>query len=88
MHIVLPEIKFVGDGRRRCFSIRDMDFDGGIPMSRSMVTVGVSSSLSPPLDEDVLWQLNLRSSETMESGSYPVREGEPDCSLLHQNRPV
>ncbi|KAD4584103.1 hypothetical protein R6Q59_037028 [Mikania micrantha] len=57
-----------------------MDFDGGIPMSRSMVTVGVSSSLSPPLDEDVLWQLNLRSSETMESGSYPVREGEPDCS--------
>lgn len=29
---------------------------------------------------DALWQLNLRSRESMESGPYPVREGEPDCS--------
>ncbi|KAJ0681611.1 putative transcription factor C3H family [Helianthus annuus] len=53
-----------------------MEFDSGISMSRSLVT----AELSQPLDEDALWQLNLRSSEAMESGSYPVREGEPDCS--------
>lgn len=29
---------------------------------------------------DALWQMNLRSREAMESGHYPVREGEPDCS--------
>ncbi|KVI07572.1 Zinc finger, CCCH-type [Cynara cardunculus var. scolymus] len=52
-----------------------MDFDSGIPM-----TAELSSSLSPPSDEDALWQLNLRSREAMESGPYPVREGEPDCS--------
>lgn len=57
-----------------------MDFDSGIPMSRPSVTAEASSSLSPPLDEDALWQLNLRSRESMESGPYPVREGEPDCS--------
>ncbi|KAG4203271.1 hypothetical protein ERO13_A05G391200v2 [Gossypium hirsutum] len=27
-----------------------------------------------------MWQINLRSSETMESGPYPERPGEPDCS--------
>ncbi|MBA0852544.1 hypothetical protein Goshw_006681 [Gossypium schwendimanii] len=27
-----------------------------------------------------MWQMNLRSSETMESGYYPERPGEPDCS--------
>ncbi|KAL7584556.1 zinc finger CCCH domain-containing protein ZFN-like isoform X1 [Lactuca sativa] len=63
-----------------------MEFDSGIPMSRPPVTAEVSSSLSPPLNEvydgisDALWQLNLRSRESMESGPYPVREGEPDCS--------
>lgn len=44
-----------------------MEYDAGIPMSQ-------------PYDEDTLWQMNLRSSETMELGPYPVREGEPDCS--------
>ncbi|KAG8501767.1 hypothetical protein CXB51_004676 [Gossypium anomalum] len=29
---------------------------------------------------DGMWQINLRSSETMESGPYPERPGEPDCS--------
>ncbi|CAH1428928.1 unnamed protein product [Lactuca virosa] len=57
-----------------------MEFDSGIPMSRPPVTAEVSSSLSPPLNEDALWQLKLRSRESMESGPYPVREGEPDCS--------
>ncbi|XP_016476585.1 zinc finger CCCH domain-containing protein ZFN-like isoform X1 [Nicotiana tabacum] len=37
-------------------------------------------SLSPSLRQDSLWQMNLRSMESMESGPYPVREGEPDCS--------
>ncbi|MBA0752291.1 hypothetical protein Gogos_001137, partial [Gossypium gossypioides] len=27
-----------------------------------------------------MWQMNLRSSETMESSPYPERPGEPDCS--------
>ncbi|KAI5428446.1 hypothetical protein KIW84_033436 [Lathyrus oleraceus] len=27
-----------------------------------------------------MWQMNLRSSETMESGPYPEHPGEPDCS--------
>ncbi|THF96011.1 hypothetical protein TEA_027276 [Camellia sinensis var. sinensis] len=56
-----------------------MEFDAGIPMSQAAVT-DAPSSLSPPLDEDTLWQMNLRSSEIMESGPYPMREGEPDCS--------
>ena len=29
---------------------------------------------------DAMWQMNLRSSETMEAGPYPERPGEPDCS--------
>ncbi|KAK3016863.1 hypothetical protein RJ639_005949 [Escallonia herrerae] len=56
-----------------------MDFCTVIPMSRAAVTEG-PSSLSPSLDEDALWQMNFRAREIMESGPYPVREGEPDCS--------
>lgn len=29
---------------------------------------------------DAMWQMNLSSDETMETGSYPERPGEPDCS--------
>jgi len=29
---------------------------------------------------DAMWQINLRSSETMESEPYPEHPGEPDCS--------
>ncbi|XP_059665584.1 zinc finger CCCH domain-containing protein ZFN-like isoform X2 [Cornus florida] len=50
-----------------------MELDARIPMSRA-------TSLPPSMNEDALWQMNLRSSETMESGPYPVRGGEPDCS--------
>nr|XP_027087150.1 zinc finger CCCH domain-containing protein ZFN-like isoform X1 [Coffea arabica] len=53
-----------------------MDFDSGIPISRASVVAEGSSSL----DQDALWQINLRSREPMEAGTYPVREGEPDCS--------
>ncbi|CAK9168413.1 unnamed protein product [Ilex paraguariensis] len=56
-----------------------MDFDAGIPISRQTVTEG-RSSLSPSLNEDTFWQMNLRSNKTMDYGPYPVREGEPDCS--------
>ncbi|CAI9090901.1 OLC1v1025785C2 [Oldenlandia corymbosa var. corymbosa] len=64
-----------GDGNHRHRSIIAMDFDAGIPISRASVTEGSSS-----LDQDTLWQMNLRSREQMEGGTYPVREGEPDCS--------
>jgi len=37
--------------------------------------------LSYPVSfSDAMWQMNLRSSETMEAGPYPERPGEPDCS--------
>ncbi|XP_019051869.1 PREDICTED: zinc finger CCCH domain-containing protein ZFN-like isoform X2 [Nelumbo nucifera] len=55
-----------------------MAYDTGIQMSRAAVTE--ESSLSPSLDEDTLWQMNLRPSETMESGPYPERPGELDCA--------
>nr|GMC94601.1 zinc finger CCCH domain-containing protein ZFN-like isoform X1 [Ipomoea batatas] len=53
----------------------------------SPVAVAVQPSSPPDLTPhffylllDTLWQLSLRSMETMESGPYPVRDGEPDCS--------
>ncbi|XP_030540716.1 zinc finger CCCH domain-containing protein ZFN-like isoform X1 [Rhodamnia argentea] len=52
-----------------------MAFDAGIPMPRGSVADG--PSLSP---SDAMWQMTLRSNETMESGPYPERPGEPDCS--------
>ncbi|XP_044499755.1 zinc finger CCCH domain-containing protein ZFN-like [Mangifera indica] len=56
-----------------------MEFETGIPMSRGgAVTEG--PSLSPSLNQDAMWQMNLRTNEAMESGSYPERPGEPDCS--------
>ncbi|XP_016651750.1 PREDICTED: zinc finger CCCH domain-containing protein ZFN-like isoform X2 [Prunus mume] len=57
-----------------------MDFDAGIPMSRAAAPVTDAPSLSPSLTQDAMWQMNLRSSETLEPGSYPERTGEPDCS--------
>lgn len=41
---------------------------------------GEGSSLSPPLDEDTMWQMNLRANETVDSRHYPERPGEPDCT--------
>ncbi|GAU48557.1 hypothetical protein TSUD_182050, partial [Trifolium subterraneum] len=32
------------------------------------------------IPQEAMWQMNLRSSETMESGPYPEHPGEPDCS--------
>lgn len=52
-----------------------MELNAGILMSRPSVTEPPSS-----LDQDAPWQVNLRSMEQMDSGPYPVREGEPDCS--------
>ncbi|XP_029122312.1 zinc finger CCCH domain-containing protein ZFN-like isoform X2 [Elaeis guineensis] len=34
---------------------------------------------SSSLDEEAMWQMNLRGSESMESGPYPERPGEADC---------
>ncbi|KAH9734450.1 zinc finger CCCH domain-containing protein 63 [Citrus sinensis] len=56
-----------------------MQFEAGISLSRgAAVTEG--PSLSPSLNQDALWQMNLRTNEAMESGSLPERPGEPDCS--------
>ncbi|XP_077250281.1 zinc finger CCCH domain-containing protein ZFN-like isoform X2 [Tasmannia lanceolata] len=55
-----------------------MEYDARIQMSRVVITEG--SSLAPHLDEDTMWQINLRTNETMESGPYPERPGEPDCA--------
>lgn len=49
-----------------------MAFDAGIPMPRGSVADG--PSLCP---SDAMWQMTLRSNESME---YPERPGEPDCS--------
>ncbi|RXI02377.1 hypothetical protein DVH24_030306 [Malus domestica] len=57
-----------------------MDFDAGIPMSRAAAPVTDARSLSASLTQDAMWQMNMRSSETMEAGPYPERAGEPDCS--------
>ncbi|CAI8613247.1 unnamed protein product [Vicia faba] len=32
------------------------------------------------IPQEAMWQMNLRSSETMELGPYPEHPGEPDCS--------
>ncbi|KAL6581671.1 hypothetical protein OROMI_007594 [Orobanche minor] len=56
-------------------------------MSRmSSVVTAVASSASSslhlqyPNHQDALWQMNIRSREQLDSGPFPVREGEPDCS--------
>ncbi|KAG2693886.1 hypothetical protein I3843_08G111700 [Carya illinoinensis] len=53
-----------------------MEFDAGIPMSRAAGSVIEGA----PLNEDAMWKMNLISSETLDSGQYPERPGEPDCS--------
>ncbi|KAJ4955981.1 hypothetical protein NE237_012764 [Protea cynaroides] len=55
-----------------------MAYDAGIQISRADDTE--ESTLSPSLNEDAMWQMNLRPSETMEFGPYPERPGEPDCA--------
>ncbi|KAI4302044.1 hypothetical protein L6164_035263 [Bauhinia variegata] len=52
-----------------------MEFDAAIPISRAGVT---DPSLTA--SQDAMWQMKLRSGETMESGPYPEHPGEPDCS--------
>ncbi|XP_043722092.1 zinc finger CCCH domain-containing protein ZFN-like isoform X2 [Telopea speciosissima] len=56
-----------------------MAYDAGIQMSRAAADTE-ESTLSPSLDEDAMWKMNLRASETMESGPFPERSGEPDCA--------
>ncbi|CAH9122549.1 unnamed protein product [Cuscuta epithymum] len=54
-----------------------MEFEAAPGISAPRVPV---LEASPSLAQDSPWQMNLRSMETMESGHYPVRDGEPDCS--------
>ncbi|XP_022745477.1 zinc finger CCCH domain-containing protein ZFN-like isoform X2 [Durio zibethinus] len=63
----------------------EFSFDAGIPMSRTAAAAAAAAvtegtSLSPSLNQDAMWQMNLRSGEIMESGPYPEHPGEPDCS--------
>ncbi|RWR87115.1 zinc finger protein [Cinnamomum micranthum f. kanehirae] len=51
-----------------------MEYDTGIQISRE------GSSLTQHLKEDTMWQMNLRSNESMEAGPYPERPGEQDCA--------
>ncbi|XP_077212256.1 zinc finger CCCH domain-containing protein ZFN-like [Tasmannia lanceolata] len=55
-----------------------MEYESGIHMSRSAMPEG--SSLASHFDEGTMWQMNLRSNESMESGPYPERPGDPDCA--------
>ncbi|KAH7571361.1 hypothetical protein JRO89_XS04G0029000 [Xanthoceras sorbifolium] len=63
-----------------------MEFEAGIPMSRGTSSVTAEGpSLSPSLNQvnvllDAMWQMSLRTNEAVESGPYPERKGEPDCS--------
>ncbi|KAK6915249.1 Zinc finger, CCCH-type, partial [Dillenia turbinata] len=58
-----------------------MEFDSGISItSRTEHPSSLSVSVSTSLDEDAMWAMNFRASETMESGPYPERPGEPDCT--------
>ncbi|XP_044482327.1 zinc finger CCCH domain-containing protein ZFN-like isoform X2 [Mangifera indica] len=57
-----------------------MEFEAGISMSRGGGGVTEGTSLSTSLNQDAMWQMTLRPNEAMESGSYPERPGEPDCS--------
>ncbi|XP_042384278.1 zinc finger CCCH domain-containing protein ZFN-like [Zingiber officinale] len=52
------------------------------PPSVSVTEVSASSSTSrrPSMDEEAMWQMSIRETESMESGSYPERPGEPDCT--------
>ncbi|WVY96320.1 hypothetical protein V8G54_028471 [Vigna mungo] len=47
-----------------------------------VASVSLTSCCSRVFDvvSDSLWMMNLRSGETMDSGAYPERPGEPDCS--------
>lgn len=55
-------------------------------MSRLSVTAVASSTsssslhLHPQHHQDALWEMNLKLTEQVDCGPYPVREGEPDCS--------
>ncbi|KAG1363450.1 zinc finger CCCH domain-containing protein ZFN-like [Cocos nucifera] len=63
-----------------------MDYDGagiqtrGARAAAAAVTEASSSLLAPALDEETMWQMNKRGSESVESGLYPERPGEPDCA--------
>ncbi|KAM0935854.1 putative transcription factor C3H family [Dioscorea sansibarensis] len=45
-----------------------------------VIAEGSASAGATDIDEETLWQMNLRQSESMESGLYPERPGEPDCA--------
>ncbi|KAL3650123.1 hypothetical protein CASFOL_006526 [Castilleja foliolosa] len=59
-------------GHHRCFS--------GLRRHSPPVSPPPSFELNYLISLDALWQMNTRSREQTDSGPYPVREGEPDCT--------
>ncbi|KAH7670432.1 CCCH-type Zn-finger protein [Dioscorea alata] len=68
-----------------------MDYEGGVGRIQihsggigravaSMATEASSSAVATDIDDETMWQMNLRQSDSMESGPYPERPGEPDCA--------
>ncbi|XP_073315066.1 zinc finger CCCH domain-containing protein ZFN-like [Primulina huaijiensis] len=66
---IYKKAKQVSDEKREAFIVKELE---GI-----LIREGLSKD---PNEKDALWQMNPRSREQMEPGSYPVREDEPDCS--------
>ncbi|XP_073117594.1 zinc finger CCCH domain-containing protein ZFN-like isoform X2 [Elaeis guineensis] len=57
-----------------------MEYEGnGVHMHGARQPADVTEG-SSSLEEEAIWQMNLRGSELMESGPYPKRPGEPDCA--------
>ncbi|KAG1331499.1 putative zinc finger CCCH domain-containing protein ZFN-like [Cocos nucifera] len=57
-----------------------MEYEGnGVHMYGARQPAAVTEG-SSSLDEEAIWQMNLRGSEPMESGPYPERPWEPDCA--------
>ena len=52
----------------------------------AVVAVTEETSLSPSLNQDAMWKMNLRSSETMESGPYIKRPKKPNCFYYIRTR--
>ncbi|OAY68262.1 Zinc finger CCCH domain-containing protein 63 [Ananas comosus] len=51
--------------------------DGSSSLSAAAAAAG---AIGAEVDEEAMWQMNLRGSESMEAGHYPERPGEPDCT--------
>ncbi|KMZ60839.1 Zinc finger CCCH domain-containing protein ZFN-like [Zostera marina] len=64
------------EGRMTASTAMVYDHDGSMD-----VMDGGSYSFYPRIvDEDAMWEMNMKAQETMEAGLYPERPGEQDCN--------